>query len=265
MPPLIGAGDATVIIPCAGSGQRLDMPHPKELLPLGPGEVLIDHVLALLAPSLPDLNIVVVVDVDKLQTVHYLHRYVPNVSMAFVYQPQSSPGLYGAVRAALPWCGSRVVTLLPDELIEPSQPNTIAALVSALDHHPVAFLAAAESDVDRLGRDGSLNVNSEGRVIAYADQSTPVDAGLNAVWTGFAFHREVALPLLDAMEAAQGTGLLDARALSLSRIAGALTVYVGSVQDMGTWPQVYERMARGRTQKSLAPRSRVGRPNWDRS
>jgi hypothetical protein len=249
---------ATIVVPCAGGGRRLAIPHPKELVPLGPNEVLIDRTFGLFESIWDRVHVIVVTAPEKLETVKYLQRYADRTSLAFVYQSPDRPGLYGAVRAALPWCERYVVVLLPDELVEldPSRPNPIGDLIDALEDHPVAFLAAAESDRGRMARDGALAVDAGGRVTAYADKAgieAALDVCCNAIWTGFGFEREAADALLDVMEAAQGTGPLDASRLARSRIDGAATVPVKAVNDLGAWQGIYTHMARRASMSDAMP------------
>jgi NDP-sugar pyrophosphorylase family protein len=231
--------DATIVLPCAGAAQRLQIPHPKELFPVGPGRVLIDATFDLISPILERVNVVVVLRPPKLGLVHYLERYAKRARLAFVCQPASSGEFVEAIRAALPWCSARVVVLLPDELVEPrpTHLDPVGALISSLDEHPVAFLTVSEKDPSRLASDGALKLDEDGRVVDYLDKAGWAFPGLNAIWTGLAFRRQAANDLLDALAATPGQRLPQTM-LERSGISGAPTIPVASVRPVGTWPQI---------------------------
>ena len=65
----------TILIPIAGRGERLSLPLPKELLPIGAGKVAIDAIFDMLRPIAPTINIVVIFGMHKLETVKYLAKY----------------------------------------------------------------------------------------------------------------------------------------------------------------------------------------------
>lgn len=245
---------ATVILPCAGSGQRLGLAQPKELLPIGPARVLIDATLELLAPALArgDIGLVVVTRPDKLDTLRHVARQVPRTPLAGVFQaPDARPGLYAAVRSALPWCATVSVVLLPDEIVgtHAACPDPIGLLLDGLDRQPVGFLAARVSDARRLAADGALALDTDGHVTGYADKAGPLPETFNAVWTGFGFRRDAAPALLEVLDGAEATGPLSSAQLQRAQLAGAFTVPVASIRDLGTWSRYRDHW----TQLRLAP------------
>jgi len=166
----VSGGGACVVIPCAGEGQRLALPYPKELLALGPGRTLIDAALDLV-PRDRDVRVVVVVRPEKAELVRYLGRYVGDLQIAFVHQPPELSECTVAVISARPWFGDVNAVLLPDEIIQPAAevPEPVAALLDAVADEPFAFLAQLESDPDRLRTEGALAVieNGDGRRRVY--------------------------------------------------------------------------------------------------
>ena len=154
--------------------------------------------------------------------------------------------MYGAIRSALSWCQSKIIVLLPDEVMEPepSQPDPIGTIMEVLDRHPVAFLVATERDHDRLASEGALEVDRQGRVRGYADKAGDGNPTLNAIWSGFAFRRAAAEPLLGVMESACDTKPLPQSELRRSRIHGSPAVRVARIHHLGTWPEIYTAMAR---------------------
>ncbi|MEV5605539.1 hypothetical protein AB0L33_29285 [Streptomyces sp. NPDC052299] len=55
----------TVVLPLSVRGRRLELPTPKELLPIGPGRVALDDTLDLLAPHTDRLRHVAVLGPDR--------------------------------------------------------------------------------------------------------------------------------------------------------------------------------------------------------
>lgn len=237
---------ATIVLPCAGVGGRLAIPHPKELFPLGPGTVLLDRAFKLAEPAGDAVNFVVVVRSGKWQIAEYVASSRKSSSIAFVFQSPTGTGLYAAIRSALPWCQSKIIVLMPDEVVElePTQPDPIGTILDALDRHPVAFLVATETDRNRLASEGALAVDREGHVRGYADKAGEGNPTLNAVWSGVAFRRTAAGPLLEVMESACEATPLTRSQLQRSRIDGSPAVRVARIHHLGTWPEIYTAMAR---------------------
>lgn len=234
---------ACVVLPCAGKGQRLALPYPKELLALGPGRTLIDAALELV-PRDREIRVVVVVRPEKVELVRYLGRYVGDLSIAFVYQSPELSECTGAIMSASPWFGDINAVLLPDEIIEPAAdiPEPVISLLDALAEEPFAFLAQLESDAVRLRAEGALRVAEDRggrtRAVDLADRPTEGVDRFNAVWTGFAFRREAATAALTILHRQITGQSVSSAELRASPLYGAPVVPVASCTDVGTWDAV---------------------------
>lgn len=231
---------ACVVIPCAGKGQRLALPYPKELLALGPGRTLIDATLELV-PRDREIRVVVVVRPEKVELVRYLGRYAGELSIAFVHQPSEFTECTGAVMCARPWFGEVNAVLLPDEIIKPAAeaPEPVVSLLDAVADEPFAFLAQLESDADRLRAEGALAVvvdaSGRSRAVDVADRPTEGLDHFNAVWTGFAFRCDAATTALTILHRQITGQAVSSEELRASPLHGARVVPVASCTDVGTW------------------------------
>jgi hypothetical protein len=267
-----GAERDTVVLPCAGAGGRLGLPFGKELLPVGPGRVVLDVVFDLLAGHADRLKVALVVSADREPTVrHVLARHAARLPVCFLPQDPQLPELTGAVASAAAWFGPRTVVLLPDQLPTGHDgggeagsagraggagpgpavvADPVGAALRVLDEAGFCFLAAREHDPVRLAADGALRLadGPGGRAIVVDYRDKPgaggVD-GFDAVWFGYGFRREHAPAVLAAMAAAAGGAERpSAPPFRSSVLYGCPVVEVGPFLDLGTWPALRGYWAR---------------------
>ncbi|BCJ61581.1 NTP transferase domain-containing protein [Micromonospora endophytica] len=239
------SGVLSVVVPCAGAGSRLGLPFPKELLPTPDGRVLLDQVFDLVAGL--DARLVLVTGPDRGPTISHIHRTYPQLPVASVRQPGHAVGLFGAIRATVPFIGDRAVVLLPDQrLCQVPDPSPVRDAAQVLaDGAAMCFLAAPCNDPQRIAVDGALRVDDPadtggrlGLVRGLGDKPGLSAANaFNAVWFGFGFRREAANQVLDQLDAAQ-RHQLDADAFAAGPLSGAPVVPVAPFVDCGTWPSV---------------------------
>ncbi|WP_197370603.1 NTP transferase domain-containing protein, partial [Streptomyces clavuligerus] len=204
----------TVVLPLAGTGSRLGLPFPKELLPLGDdgGRTVLDAMVDLLAGCADRVRVVAVTGpAGRADTITRLRERCTalGVPLAVVVQEQGLAESTGAVLSAAPWFGPVTLVLLPDQVLHTPDPHAAGQLLDTVRtaDSGAGFLAARESDPARLAADGALRIEHHPdtglRVADYADKPGPgaVD-GFNAVWFGYAFTRATAHRFLPVLHAA---------------------------------------------------------------
>jgi hypothetical protein len=252
-------GLATVILPCAGVGQRLGLPFGKELLPLGPGSTPLGEMLALLLPHAAMLRLIVVLSPQREATArHILSKAAPaGLPVAFTTQHPELAGFTGAVLSARPWLTQRNLVLLPDQLLSSSRRDLVPAALGALDQAPFCFLAAREDDPARISRDGALSISggSPARLLDYAEHPPLADAGrFNATWFGFGLRRDQADEAVALMHRAATGGTITSADVAASPLGGCPVIDTGPYRDLGTWPAVNAHWAEAAASSEEAQR-----------
>jgi hypothetical protein len=242
---------ATVVLPCAGDGSRLGLPFGKELLPLGPGYAPLDATLELLRPHAGHIRLVVVLGSGREATARRILTLTEGLlPAAFITQRPGLGEATGAVLSAAPWFGERNLVLLPDQILTSPPPDPAGQALDLLHEAPFCFLAARETDPVKISADGALRISdtTPARLLGYAEHPPAGQAaGFNAVWFGYGFRREHAIPALSLMHrAACGQPVTDAE-FAASPLPGCPVVDTGPYRDTGTWPavlQLWEAAAR---------------------
>lgn len=245
----------TVVLPLAGAGSRLGLPIAKELVPLGPGRVALDHTLELLAPHADRLRLVAVLGEGREATWRHLSGrcHVLGLPLAAISQDPSLPDSTGAVMSAGAWFGAATAVLLPDQVLACPDPRAMALLLDAIHGGERAvFLTAAESDPARLAADGALRLERDKagqmRVADYADKpGVHRAAGFDAVWFAYAFAREHAHEVLGVLHRSTlrpaDPVYGNSGPQGLGPLLGALAFDVGPFSDLGTWGAVRAHIA----------------------
>ncbi|MEV7928550.1 hypothetical protein [Kitasatospora sp. NPDC088779] len=241
----------TVVLPLAGAGSRLGLPIAKELVPVGPGRVALDHTLDLLAPHAGRLRVAAVLGDGREATARHLVARCEHLGLplAVCHQHPDRAESTGAVSSTSGWWSPATAVLLPDQILTHPDPAAIGALLDAIRvGHPAAFLTADESDPARLAVDGALRLEPDpagGRKVAdFADKPGPQATGargFNAVWFGYAFAVAAGDAVLDVLHRA--TLGEDLARTDLGPLLGAPAIDAGPFTDIGTWPAVAATIA----------------------
>jgi hypothetical protein len=239
---------STVILPCAGAGQRLGLPFGKELLPLGPGSTPLDATLGLLIPEAARLRLVVVLGPGREATARHVLRATASARLpvAFTWQLQGLAESTGAVLSAEPWYSGRNLVLLPDQVLTCPPDGLVTGALDVLGSAPFCFLASRESDPARISRDGALAITDgkPARLLDYAEHPVLAEAhGFNAVWFGFGFRREHADEAVSLLHRAVTGEPVTTGEVAGSPLGGCAVIDAGPYRDLGTWPAVMEHWA----------------------
>ncbi|MGH8896509.1 MAG: NTP transferase domain-containing protein [Egibacteraceae bacterium] len=235
---------ATALLPCAGTGRRLGLPYPKELLAIGPGRLLIDETLDLLhATHAPLDGVVLVVDDPSRPTVSYVTSRLADLPVCVVRQSAEGTAWTSAVHSATAWLGAQTLVLLPDQLVRPI-PGTdpLRWALATLADHPISFLAHRQPDPTLLASDGALKIVDHYGIPTVGDYAERPGARadrFDSAWVAVALRLPESLAALDAMHRMLTTcPPVPPAELRRAGILGAPVAYVACYQDLGTWANV---------------------------
>ncbi len=233
-----------VIIPCAGKGTRLNIPFPKELMPVEYGQVLIDYSFDLLK-SFGKVRVVIIINPEKVEIMRYLQKYSDDFDIVFCYQKTGSKGMIGAIRSAKDLFLENNLLLLPDTIIQSSQKDLIDMTIEYLNSFPAVFWAKKENDYEILSREGALRlIKQNGHLIVedYIDKPGKNSNDLNGYWAACAFQRKYSTDFLEVMDNAiqKQVGF----SFKESFLSGSPAIEVDSSIDMGVWESICQYMGR---------------------
>jgi hypothetical protein len=216
-----------VILPCAGGGSRLGLPFPKELAPLGPGRVVIDSCLDLIA-AMPRPSVIVLEDGTRELTAAHIRSRLPGIQVALVRQDPGARDMPDAVLRLAPLLQAVSFLLLPDALYECSA-DLYGQMLAAMDETGFCFAAAKTPDLARLG---ALRTQ-DGQVVAYEDKPG-FPGAYDCAWGALGFYGRkgmAGLELIRASAAREYQGPVTDLPL-----AGSPVVWLDGFRDCGTWP-----------------------------
>lgn len=190
----------------------MGVPGPKELIKVAPSIALIDltlaHVKAAGDVLGSDLDVVVVVDSGKEAVHEYVLSRLPGIAVTRVFFDRRFKEWPGSVHSAAPFCGERVLVLMPDSLLTLSREDPFRAedgrnlaeiTLSLLGEYAVAFGAARCPDFSRMSDLGALWVEN-GEVSAFEDKPKRRFDRFNSVWGCFAFRRGAESELFEFLD-----------------------------------------------------------------
>lgn len=184
-----------VLIPCAGNGVRLNIPFPKELLPIFYGVTLIDNCFELLKDFKDKIRIVIIFSVNKMETIRYLSKYKDEFDIVFKYQNEYEKEMIGAIFSARNLFLEYNLVLFPDTIIQ--HRNKIKLIRTTLNYlisNKMVFWVKKESNIDILRNEGAVKLeyyNTDFVVKKYVDKPENNLIGLNGFWSAFAFSLNV--------------------------------------------------------------------------
>jgi hypothetical protein len=189
----------TVILPCAGEGNRLGLTAPKELFEIVPGKRLIDfsleHIRARGA-GIVDPLVVVVIRPWKKEVAEYVAAKLPGIRVETVLFNDDYSEWPGSVYSAAAFFSQYNLALLPDSYLTLAgdAPGTLMEMVlAALKKHKVVFGSVSVSCPDRdrgmLMNLGAMRVE-QGVVTAFQDKPRQDLEMFNSFWGCYGFRQE---------------------------------------------------------------------------
>lgn len=230
-----------VIIPCGGSGERVGLPYPKELLAVDFHKSLIDYCFDLLQNYEEQVQIVIIINETKLDTVKYLKKYADSFNISFVYQKSCHKELIGAIESAKNMFLDYNLVLLPDTIIRPkhAEDDLIGSTLQLLDNNPFIFWVKQENNKEILAQQGAIKMkfsNGYPIVVDCIDKPSFNTKGLNGHWAAFAFNKDISSRCLEILK---GNIEHDPRLnFKETELSGCPALEVEEAIDLGIWPAI---------------------------
>ena len=187
----------TVILPCAGQGNRLGLTTPKELFEIVPGKRLIDfsleHIRTRGAGKVHPV-VVVVIRPWKKEVAEYVAAKLPGITVETVLFNDDYSEWPGSVYSAAAFFSQYNLALLPDSYLclAGDAPGTLLEMVlAALKNHTVVFGSVSCKDRDRgmLMNLGAMRVE-QGVVTAFQDKPRQDLEIFTSFWGCYGFRQE---------------------------------------------------------------------------
>lgn len=240
----------TVILPCAGEGNRLGLDTPKELFEIVPGSRLIDFSLNHISvvPESIGLKVAVVIRPWKEDVAEYVSRKLPGVTVETVLFNDDYSEWPGSVYSASGVFSDYNLVLLPDSCLRlregvscgaavcfNEEGKTLVELVSgALGDFKVVFGGVGCTDPGVLRHLGALRVEG-GRVTAFQDKPVRDIGRFNGFWGCYGFRQEYGKSLYDFLIQSVHHRSVSLEAQPFYPVG---VVPLHSYQDLGTWETI---------------------------
>lgn len=246
--------ELTVILPCAGEGDRLGLKSPKELFEILPGIRLIDfslnHILAQTQAGGLQLKIKVAVVIRswKREVAAHVMQKLPGIDVKAVMFNENYSEWPGSVYSALKVFSENNLVLLPDSCLRlregPScsistcfsaEGKTLVELVlGALKEYKVVFGSVACTDPEVLKHLGAMRVKKV-QVVGFQDKPGHDSHQFNSFWGCYAFRKGYGKALYDFL-----IGSVRHQPVSLKEQTfypmGVVPLH--SYMDLGTWENI---------------------------
>jgi hypothetical protein len=245
-------GDFTVILPCAGEGNRLGLGTPKELFEISPGVCLIDfslnHILAAYEKITTAIKVAVIIRPWKKEVAEYVSRRLPGITVETVLFDGAYREWPGSVYSASGVFSHYNLVLLPDSCLRlregrgcsmdtcfDERGKALVELVSeALETFRVVFGSVACTEPEILKNLGAMRVEGS-RVIGFQDKPLQDICLFNSFWGCYGFRQESGKSLYEFLIQS-----VHHEAVSFKNQPffppGAVPLY--SYQDLGTWESI---------------------------
>jgi len=245
--------ELTVILPCAGEGNRLNLPSPKELFEIYPGTALIDFSINHIRSALKDIAInklnvtvktVVATQPWKEMVADHVKNALPKNKVLSVFFNSSYEEWPGSIYSAQEYYSEFNLVLLPDSYLSLStdQPcrsnsgkNLLIQILDKLMSHNLVFGYVPCRDPQILKNLGAVFVNNDELITAFQDKPRENLDQFNGFWGCFGFGRLISHQLYQYL-------ITSVRHLPQT-IGNSPFYYPGSVRlheyyDLGTWDSI---------------------------
>jgi len=243
----------SVILPCAGSGTRLGIKTPKELLEIEPGCPLITYSLDLLcaipSSSGSKIRVIVIIRDGKESVVDFVRNYLDpeTFEVIAVYFDTRFEEWPGSVYSAKSYFQTFNLVLLPDSYLVLSKRDRfhhetqfggltlIDATHFALQSSPLVFGVKETQQAGEMKRLGAVSLIPKQKIISgFADKPHDPSA-YNGIWGCFAFRADIA----DELHAFLMASVRHQNNQYLQRsFYPAHYFSIADYQDLGTWEQI---------------------------
>ena len=230
----------TVILPAAGTGSRLNLPYPKEILRVDKEKALIDNSFDLFEDlGRDDVEFVVVINEEKTEIIKYLSKYKSKYNISFTYQNPKELEYTGAIKSAKHLFGENNIVLLPDTVLTlPDGINLAHEVHAHLEDKSFAFLFKPDTNENMLNTKGCLQLDTNQRVLDYEDKPTQNMGRFNGYWCAFAFKKDVFDECIEFMEQSTLKIKKPKTVIKQTKIFGSKAIRVEDYKDLGTWEEI---------------------------
>ncbi len=248
--------EITVILPCAGEGNRLGLRSPKELFEIVPGLRLIDFSLKhILAPKKENIAITtaVVIRPWKSEVAEYVSRQLPGLPVKTVFFNDNYKEWPGSVFSAGDIFSSYNLVLLPDTYLslakdsplenpaaaDPKGKTLVEMVIEALSRYKAVFGYVECREAKVLENLGAVKVE-KGVVTVFQDkprgeQLVGSVGQFNGFWGCYAFRKEMGKPLYDFLISSV---LHRPMPLESQPFYPPGIVPIADYYDLGTWENI---------------------------
>ena len=230
----------TVILPAAGTGSRLNLPYPKEILRVDKEKALIDNSFDLFnGLGREEVEFIVVINEEKTEIIKYLSKYKSQYNVSFTFQNPNEIEYTGAIKSAKHLFGENNIVLLPDTILTlPTGVNLANELHEKLEEKGFAFLFKPEANEKMLNTKGCLQLDTNQRVLDYEDKPTQNMDRFNGYWCAFAFKKDVFDECIEFMEQSTLKIKNPKTVIKQTKIFGSKAIRVEDYKDLGTWEEI---------------------------
>ncbi len=226
----------TVILPCAGKGERLGLPYSKEIYSFEKDKSLIDYTFDLFsAYNRSDLHFAITITEDKTDIIQHLSKYKHRFNISFTYFNPEEKDVPGSIKSTKHLLGEKNLVLLPDTIlkINPSI-DIVTTICNTLDNSEFAFLYKKEDSPSILTTRGALYVKGN-EVVDYDDKPCDIGDRFNAYWGGLAFTKRV---FDDALNTIQHFYTSTKPSFKETVLYKARAIEIDDYIDLGTWDSI---------------------------
>lgn len=229
----------TVIMPAAGKGSRLNLPHPKEIYNIDREKALIDFSFDHFKDYDRDqVQFVVIINEHKTDIVRYLAKYKDHYNITFTYQNPNELEYTGAIKSAKHLFTGANVVLLPDSILKLKDSEDLYQKIkTTLPGSGFCFFYKKETDHNMLKTKGAI-YQKDGLVTLYEDKPKQDLDRFNAYWCAFAFTANKFDQIISYMEKSTNGQAANFEDMKSTAIYNSKGIEVEDYLDLGTWDEL---------------------------
>ena len=224
-----------IIIPCAGSGTRLNLPYSKEIHKINHKNTLIDLSLSLCLKNKEIINeIIIVTRPDKKDLIEYMSKWKKEFKIRICFFNNNYFEWAGSIRSAEKNFANKNVVLLPDtKITQYKDKSLLKQMNTKLNCSEVCFALKKEKDKKKLSNLGALAIE-DNKIIEFCDKPQSNLRKFNCHWGSFGFTKNVSIKLLEMM-----TKSIKRKKVNINKQNFSTSFfYIKKYIDLGTWENI---------------------------
>jgi len=225
----------SVILPCAGTGSRLNLPYPKEIHGVIEGKSMIDFTIERLKHLSKKPLIIVIINENKLSLQKYLLKKWSNFEFLFLFQKGIE--FLGAINDSLPYTLENNLILLPDQVIKES--GVIERTFVALERGALtSIIGYKRNNFDKLHDEGVFKSNKDTLTELAEKPGIYKEVNYESIWCGLGFKGSISGDFLNALQNLYKKKVLLKNDLKNTPLYNSPIFYVEEYIDLGTWERL---------------------------